>query len=42
MNAIIISNSDIVLAFWDGKSKGTENTIKTAKTMGKKVQVVKY
>jgi len=41
-NADIISNSDVVLAFWDGKSKGTKNSIDTARSMGKDVQVVVY
>ena len=31
-----------VLAFWDGKSRGTRHTIETAKTMGIAVDVVRY
>jgi uncharacterized phage-like protein YoqJ len=39
-NNQIIMEADKVLAFWDGKSKGTEYVIKTAKKMGKNVEVV--
>jgi len=41
-NADIISNSDVVLGFWDGKSRGTKNSIETANSMGKVVIIVKY
>lgn len=34
-NTTIIENSDIVLAFWDMKSKGTADGIKKAKKLGK-------
>lgn len=34
--------SDGLIAFWDGKSKGTKNMIKLAKERGLKVLVVKY
>jgi hypothetical protein len=34
-NNYIIRNADIVFAFWDGKSKGTKNSIKIAKDTGK-------
>lgn len=29
-NGLIVANADIVVAFWDGKSKGTKNSIDTA------------
>lgn len=41
-NKDIISNSDIVLAFWDGTSKGTKNSIDTAKSLDKPIQVVRF
>ena len=41
-NKIIVENGDLVLVFWDGKSKGTEHSIKYAKTIGKCVEVVTY
>jgi len=34
-NAEIVDASDAVVAFWDGKSPGTANTIRTAKKNGK-------
>jgi predicted Rossmann fold nucleotide-binding protein DprA/Smf involved in DNA uptake len=38
-NKIIVDNSDAIIAFWDGKSKGTKSTISIAKEQGKKVFV---
>lgn len=38
-NKQIVEYADIVVAFWDGKSKGTMNTIETAKKLGKRVIV---
>lgn len=31
-----------LVAFWDGKSKGTKNMIETAQNMGLQVRVIKY
>ena len=39
-NRLIIDCCDEVLAFWDGKSKGTKYTIDYAKKMGKPVRIV--
>lgn len=36
-NTLIIENADLVIAFWDGKSKGTLNSINQAKKLGKKI-----
>lgn len=41
-NADIVKHSDYVLAFWDGKSKGTLNAISTAKKLRKKIKIVKF
>ena len=41
-NRLIVENCDLVVAFWDGHSTGTEYTIKYAKTMGVPVRVVKF
>lgn len=41
-NKDIINNSDIVVAFWDGKSKGTRNSIDTAVKLNKDVRIIKY
>lgn len=34
--------ADALIAFWDGKSKGTENMIKLAKEYNLKIRVIKY
>lgn len=34
--------ADALIAFWDGKSKGTKNMIDTAKEFGLSVRVCKY
>ena len=38
-NITIIENADIVLAFWDGKSRGTKFVIDNCKKMGILVKV---
>ena len=38
-NKQIVENSDIVIAFWDGVSRGTKFTIDYAKKTNKKVEV---
>ena len=39
-NDIIVADCDIVLAFWDGRSRGTKYTIDFARRHGKEVVVV--
>lgn len=39
-NNDIIESSDKVIAFWDGKSKGTEHSIKLCKKLNKKCKIV--
>jgi len=39
-NVDIIKNSDKVIAFWDGKSKGTKHSIDIAEKQGKKCKIV--
>lgn len=39
-NAEIVRYADKVFAFWDGKSPGTENTIKQTRKAGKPIEVV--
>lgn len=34
-NVVIVDNSDVIVAFWDGKSKGTKHTIDLATKQGK-------
>lgn len=43
-NKDIINTCDIVIAFWDGKSRGTENSIKLARTKHNKKEcyVINY
>ena len=39
-NKLIIDNCDCVLAFWDGKSRGTKYTLDYAKECGKPIKLV--
>lgn len=41
-NAAMAGVSNALLAFWDGKSKGTEGMIKVAKRVGLQIRVVRY
>ena len=41
-NELIAQRADLVIAFWDGQSKGTKQIISYARQIGKEVQVVKY
>ncbi len=39
-NQTIVNNCDVVLAFWDGKSRGTADTIAKAKTAKKPTFII--
>lgn len=41
-NARMASAANVLIAFWDGKSRGTKNMIETAKNHNLKVVVVRY
>jgi len=41
-NKSIVKNSDMVVAFWDGKSRGTKSTIDIAKQYRKRLAVYNY
>lgn len=41
-NELIVENSDIVIAFWDGVSKGTKSTIDISIKMRKLIYVIRY
>ena len=41
-NTQIIENSDVVFAFWDGKSKGTHDSIKKAEKLNKRLLIFNY
>jgi predicted Rossmann fold nucleotide-binding protein DprA/Smf involved in DNA uptake len=36
-NEVLVADSDVVIAFWDGRSRGTASSISIAKNAGKKV-----
>ncbi|MCQ4022767.1 MULTISPECIES: DUF2493 domain-containing protein [unclassified Ruminococcus] len=40
-NIQIIDYSDMILAFWDGKSRGTQHVIKCCMETGKKIKIFK-
>lgn len=40
-NKDIVKNCDVLIAFWDGKSKGTKNSIDLAISQNKKVTILK-
>ena len=39
-NDLIVAACDMVMAFWDGVSKGTKYTIDRARKAGKRVQII--
>jgi len=39
-NTTIVENSDEIVAFWDGRSRGTLDTINKARSVGKKVTII--
>lgn len=41
-NVDIVNDSDIILAFWDGKSRGTKHSIDLATKCGKKVVIIGF
>lgn len=41
-NITIVDDCDELVAFWDGKSKGTLHSINLAKKQGKTVTVIRY
>lgn len=41
-NQDIVKNSDLVIAFWDGVSKGTKSSIDLCKKFGIKIKVINY
>lgn len=41
-NAFIIEYADFVIAIWDGKSKGTKNSITRAKNLNKPLVIYNY
>lgn len=41
-NKTIVCNSDLVIAFWDGKSRGTANSISIARLLHKQLNIISY
>lgn len=41
-NKTIVENSDAIVAFWDGESKGTQHTINIAKDSGKNINIIQF
>lgn len=41
-NLDIVKNCDMLVAFWDGESKGTLHSIKEAKKLNKPFRIIKY
>lgn len=41
-NRYIVQYSDIVMAFWDGKSGGTANSLEIAKQLNKPVRIIPF
>lgn len=41
-NELIAQQADLIIAFWDGQSKGTKQIILYARQIGKEVEVIKY
>ena len=41
-NSDIIKESEMVIAFWDGKSKGTLDSIKKAEELNKNILIIKF
>ncbi|WP_199097187.1 SLOG family protein [Dyella sp. ASV21] len=41
-NRQMAETADKLIAFWDGKSRGTEHMVQTMQTLGKPVHIVRY
>lgn len=41
-NTTIVENSDAIVAFWDGNSPGTRDTVKKIRATGKPLHVINY
>lgn len=41
-NQDIVKNSDMVIAFWDGNSKGTKSSIDLCERFGIKIKIISY
>ena len=41
-NAEMVNSADALIAFWDGKSRGTEHIIRFSQTKGRETKIVRY
>ncbi len=41
-NTEIVNESELIVAFWDGESKGTADSIEKAKKQNKKIIIINY
>ncbi|MFA7057369.1 MAG: DUF2493 domain-containing protein [Candidatus Cloacimonadales bacterium] len=41
-NKEIIASCDMCVVFWDGKSKGTANSLEVAKKLGKEIKLIRF
>ena len=41
-NKLIAQQADLIIAFWDGQSKGTKQIILYGQQIGKNVEIIKY
>jgi hypothetical protein len=41
-NKSIVDNSDLIIAFWNGISRGTKNVIEYAKKTNKKIEIIYF
>ena len=41
-NKEIVSNCDVVIAFWDGVSPGTQHSFKLSEQLNKPIKIIKY
>lgn len=41
-NVEMAKNSDALVCFWDGKSRGTKHMIETAEKLSLKIRIIKY
>jgi len=41
-NVLIVDNADLLIAFWDGSSRGTKHTIDRAQEKGVKVRIERF
>jgi len=39
-NKLIVNDADVIIAFWDGQSPGTKNSVEYADKKGKRVHII--